>query len=68
MPRRLRVVAFIAFCAFVALLINWPWATLTVGFALYAVGILVTLFRHVQEDDEEPGAEQDTPPPSGEVN
>ena len=54
MPRRLRVVAFIAFCAFVALLINWPWATLTVGFALYAVGILVTLFRHVQEDDEEP--------------
>jgi CDP-diacylglycerol---serine O-phosphatidyltransferase len=62
MPRRLRVVAFIAFCAFVALLINWPWATLTVGFALYAVGILVTLFRHVQEDDEEPGAEQDTPP------
>jgi len=54
MPGRLRVAAFVAFCAFVALLINWPWATLTGGFALYAVGILMTLFRHVQDDDEEP--------------
>src|SRR5262249_41811749 len=60
LPRRLRVAAFVAFCAFVALLINWPWPTLTVGFALYAVGILVALFRHEQDDDEEPAATAET--------
>ncbi|HEX4859639.1 MAG TPA: hypothetical protein VFV07_00290, partial [Rhizomicrobium sp.] len=62
MPGRLRVAAFIAFCAFIALLINWPWATLIGGFALYAVGILVTLFRHVQDDDE-PEESQELPSP-----
>ena len=41
MPRRLRVASFIAFCAFVALLINWPWETLTAGFALYVAGMLM---------------------------
>jgi CDP-diacylglycerol---serine O-phosphatidyltransferase len=60
MPKRLRVAAFIAFCAFVALLINWPWATLIAGFALYTVGIVVAVFRHAQEDDEpEAAAETD---------
>ncbi|MBV9990917.1 MAG: CDP-diacylglycerol--serine O-phosphatidyltransferase [Alphaproteobacteria bacterium] len=58
LPRRLRVAAFIVFAAFVILLINWPWATLAAGFALYALAVPVTLIRHHQdreaeEDDEE---------------
>jgi len=60
LPRRLRVAAFAAFCAFIALLINWPWQTLTAGFALYALGIVVTLFRHVEDDEEEEPAPVET--------
>lgn len=60
MPRRLRVVVFVAFCAFVALLINWPWATLTGGFALYAAAIPLTLLRHhADEEDEQIPSETD---------
>ena len=60
MPRRLRVVTFIAFCAFVALLINWPWATLTGGFALYAAAIPLTLLRqHADEEEEQIPSETD---------
>jgi CDP-diacylglycerol--serine O-phosphatidyltransferase len=60
MPRRLRVVVFVAFCAFVALLINWPWATLTGGFALYASAIPLTLLRHhADEEDEQIPSETD---------
>jgi len=59
MPRRLRVVAFVAFCAFVALLINWPWATLTGGFALYTAAIPLTLLRHADEEEEQIPSETD---------
>ena len=60
MPRRLRVVVFVAFCAFVALLINWPWATLTGGFALYAAAIPLTLLRqHADEEEEQIPSETD---------
>ena len=60
MPRRLRVVTFIAFCAFVALLINWPWATLTGGFALYAAAVPLTLLRqHADEEEEQSPSETD---------
>jgi CDP-diacylglycerol--serine O-phosphatidyltransferase len=60
MPKRLRVVVFVVFCAFVALLINWPWATLTGGFALYAAAIPLTLLRkHADEEDEQIPSETD---------
>jgi CDP-diacylglycerol--serine O-phosphatidyltransferase len=59
MPRRLRMVVFVAFCAFVALLINWPWATLTGGFALYAAAIPLTLLRHADEEEEQIPSETD---------
>jgi CDP-diacylglycerol--serine O-phosphatidyltransferase len=51
LPRRLRVAAFIAFAAFVVLLINWPWATLTGGFVLYGASVPLTLLRHAAEDE-----------------
>jgi len=45
LPRKLQVAAFAGFCVFVALLINWPWPTLTAGFLLYAASIPVILVR-----------------------
>jgi hypothetical protein len=38
------------------LLINWPWATLTGGFALYAAAVPLTLLRHRAEEDDAPEA------------
>lgn len=54
LPRRLRVAAFVGFAAFVVLLINWPWATLTGGFLLYAAAVPLTLLRHAAEEDAAP--------------
>ncbi|MBV8979226.1 MAG: CDP-diacylglycerol--serine O-phosphatidyltransferase [Alphaproteobacteria bacterium] len=59
LPRNLRVAAFAAFCIFVALLINWPWPTLTGGFVLYAASIPVTLLRHVRNRSDDEPAETD---------
>jgi CDP-diacylglycerol--serine O-phosphatidyltransferase len=53
LPRRLRVAAFVVFAAFVILLINWPWATLTAGFVVYACTIPATLIRHHQDRETE---------------
>jgi len=61
LPKRLRVAAFIAFCAFVALLINWPWKTLIAGFAIYALAVPITLIRHHQEREEDEEDEPELP-------
>ena len=61
LPRRLRMAAFVVFCAFVILLINWPWATLTAGFALYALAVPVTLIRHHQDREEHEDEEPELP-------
>jgi CDP-diacylglycerol--serine O-phosphatidyltransferase len=55
LPRGLRVVAVIALGALAALLINWPWATLTGGFVLYAAAVPAAIIRHhaEKEADEE---------------
>jgi CDP-diacylglycerol--serine O-phosphatidyltransferase len=57
LPKRLWAFAYVAFGLFVALLINWPWYTLTAGFVLYAVSIVVTIARRRRDapdpaDDE----------------
>jgi phosphatidylserine synthase len=46
LPKPLMAVAYAALGAFLILLINWPWATLTGGFILYAASIPFTYFRH----------------------
>ena len=53
LPRKLRVAAFAAFCVFVALLINWPWPTLSAGFLIYAASIPAIVVRQWREDDDE---------------
>jgi len=61
-PKSLRVLAFVALAGFAALVINWPWATLTGIFALYAAAIPATLIRHRKprdEDDEDALPETD---------
>jgi CDP-diacylglycerol--serine O-phosphatidyltransferase len=52
LPRRLRVAAFIAVGLFAVLLLNWPWATLIGGFALYAASIPASLIGRKDDDDE----------------
>jgi CDP-diacylglycerol--serine O-phosphatidyltransferase len=56
LPKRLRVAVYLAFAGFAILLINWPWATLTAGFALYAASIpgATILRRKGREDDAVP--------------
>jgi CDP-diacylglycerol--serine O-phosphatidyltransferase len=49
LPKPLIAVAYLAFGVFLVLLINWPWATLTGGFLLYAASVPVTYFRHKEE-------------------
>ena len=49
LPKALIAVAYLAFGAFLVLLINWPWATLTGGFLLYAASVPVAYFRHKEE-------------------
>lgn len=58
LPKRLRVAAFMGFGVFAILLINWPWATLTGGFALYAASIPATMIGR-RHDDEAVQAEPD---------
>jgi CDP-diacylglycerol--serine O-phosphatidyltransferase len=53
LPKSLRVAAFIGFCALAMLLINWPWATLTGGFALYAASIPAALIGRKDEDEDD---------------
>src|SRR5262249_15050341 len=54
-PKRLRVAAFIVACALAALLINWPWAALSGGFAFYAASIPIGLLRHAYDEEDEQG-------------
>jgi CDP-diacylglycerol--serine O-phosphatidyltransferase len=53
LPRSLRVAAVIALGILAALLINWPWATLTGGFVLYAAAIPASMIRHHAEAEKE---------------
>jgi phosphatidylserine synthase len=46
LPKALIAVAWLALGAFLVLLINWPWATLTGGFVLYAASVPFIYFRH----------------------
>ena len=46
LPKALIAVAWLALGAFLLLLINWPWATLTGGFLLYAASVPFIYFRH----------------------
>lgn len=41
LPRQYQVAAFAAICLFVALMIGWPWTTLTAGLLLYLLSIPV---------------------------
>jgi len=52
LPRNLWAFAWLAFGAFVILLINWPWQTLTAGFVLYAASTVVTFVRQRREDSD----------------
>lgn len=52
LPGGLVAVAYVALGAFLLLLINWPWATLTGGFLLYAASVPMTYFRHRQREEE----------------
>lgn len=54
LPRHHRAMAFAGFGAFVILLINWPWATLTIGFLLYTASIPMGLIRREQADAPPP--------------
>ncbi len=56
LPKKLWAFAWLAFGAFVILLINWPWQTLTAGFALYAASIPTAFRRH---KDQEPDPADD---------
>lgn len=51
LPKALIAVAYLALGGFLILLINWPWATLTGGFLLYAASVPVTYFRHREASD-----------------
>jgi CDP-diacylglycerol--serine O-phosphatidyltransferase len=55
LPKALIAIAWLALGAFLVLLINWPWATLTGGFLLYAASVPFIYFRHreVPEPAEE---------------
>jgi CDP-diacylglycerol--serine O-phosphatidyltransferase len=46
LPRSLVAVAYLALGAFLLMLINWPWATLTAGFLVYTASVPFTYFRH----------------------
>jgi CDP-diacylglycerol--serine O-phosphatidyltransferase len=52
LPKKLWAFAYLAFGAFVVLLINWPWQTLTAGFSLYAASIVLTIARREHEEPE----------------
>jgi CDP-diacylglycerol--serine O-phosphatidyltransferase len=52
LPRNLWAFAWLAFGAFVILLINWPWQTLTAGFVLYAIATIATFARQRREDSD----------------
>jgi CDP-diacylglycerol---serine O-phosphatidyltransferase len=53
-PRYFRAAVFVAFCAFIVLLINWPWATLTAGFLIYAASIPVRLIGGRKQAEDIP--------------
>jgi len=53
LPKALMAVAYLALGGVVLLLINWPWATLTVAFILYALTIPVTMWRKGKEPEDE---------------
>jgi CDP-diacylglycerol--serine O-phosphatidyltransferase len=53
LPKALMAVAYLALGGVVLLLINWPWATLSGAFILYALTIPVTMWRKANEPDEE---------------
>ncbi len=54
LPKALMAVAYVALGGVVLLLINWPWATLTGAFVLYALTIPVTMWRKANEPEEVP--------------
>jgi len=53
LPKALMAIAYLALGGVVLLLINWPWATLTGAFILYAASIPVTVLRKAKEPDAE---------------
>jgi CDP-diacylglycerol--serine O-phosphatidyltransferase len=53
LPKALMAVAYLALGGVVLLLINWPWATLTGAFILYALTIPVTIWRKTAGPEEE---------------
>lgn len=59
LPRKLRVAAYVAFGGLAVLLINWPWATLTGGFALYAASIPATMIGRKDDEDDTIPSETD---------
>lgn len=63
LPKRLRVAAFVAIAAFAILLINWPWTTLTAGFAIYVASIPAGMIGRKDEDEpaEDESAEEGPP-------
>lgn len=52
LPRNLWAFAWLAFGAFVILLINWPWQTLIAGFVLYTAATVATFVRQRREDSD----------------
>ncbi|HVU21477.1 MAG TPA: CDP-diacylglycerol--serine O-phosphatidyltransferase [Rhizomicrobium sp.] len=53
LPKALLAVAYLAMGGVVLLLINWPWATLTAAFVLYAASVPVTMIRKAREHEPE---------------
>ena len=58
LPKALIAVAYLALGVFLILLINWPWATLTGGFVLYAASVPFTYFRHREVAEPVEAAEE----------
>ena len=52
LPKRYRTLLFVAAAAFTALLINWPWTTLTGGFLIYAASVPVNLLRKSEKPEQ----------------
>jgi CDP-diacylglycerol--serine O-phosphatidyltransferase len=46
LQRQHRLLAAICFAALAALLIAWPWATMTIGLLIYVASIPFAIFAH----------------------